>query len=121
MQTSQAAERPELAKYGLIRIGIGAEHLDKIALLLEFDDGLGDFAVFLVPFAIDEEIIFPGAAFVGPGLDLGHVQLESAEGGQRLVQCPDLVRDAEHEAGAVAAGGRAALAPKDEEAGGVGG
>src|ERR1022692_5041884 len=54
-------------------------------------------------------------------LDFGEVDSVAAEGGERVVQRPDFVRDAYHETGAVVAGGRAALATEDEKARGVGG
>lgn len=84
-------------------------------------DGFGDFAVFLVAVAIDEEEIFPRAAFAGARLDLGEVDAIAAERGQRVMQRADFVRDAHHEAGAVVAGGRTALAAEHEETRGVGG
>ena len=77
-------------------------------------------AVFHVAVAIDEEEIFPGLALAGAGFDLGHVDAIAAEGGQRVIQGAHAVREAEHQAGAVVAGGRAALPAQHQKAGGVG-
>jgi hypothetical protein len=49
----------------LLRIRIGPEHLHERAMLLEFADGLGHARVFVMAIAIDEEEIFPRAAFAG--------------------------------------------------------
>ena len=101
----------------LLRIRIGAEDFDEGALRAEFGDGAGDLAVFRVAVAIDEEEIFPRLALAGAGFDFRHVQFEFAKRAERAVQRADLVRDAEHDAGAVVAGGRAALAAQDEKNG----
>src|SRR6266498_4598166 len=67
--------------------------------------------------AIDEEKIFPGFSFAGAGFDLRHVDAESAKGREGSIQRSDAVHNAEHDAGAVISGGRAALSAKDKEPG----
>ena len=64
----------------LIPVRIGAEHFDEAALFLQVFDCPGHFAVVLVAFAIDKEIIFPGFALAGARFDFGHVKLETRNG-----------------------------------------
>src|SRR5262245_37556417 len=71
--------------------------------------------------AVDEEEIFPGFAFAGARFDFGQVDAIAAEGSKRVVEGADFVADADHETGAIVAGGRTALAAEHEEARGVGG
>lgn len=88
-------------------------------MLGELLDGFGYALIVLMPVKIHEEEILPRAAFAGAGLDLGHVDLELAERRKDFMQRPDLIRQAQHDAGAVVAGGRAALAAQDQKARGV--
>ena len=104
-----------------LRVRIRAEDFDEVAMLAEQLDGLGDFRVLKMAVAINEEEIFPRLALAGARFDLRHVDLVPAERGDGLVQRADLVGDADHQAGAVVAGGRTALAAEHEEARGVGG
>lgn len=70
---------------------------------------------------VDEEVVFPGFAFAGAGFDFGEVELVFSEGLKGAVKGSDFVGNAAHEAGAVFAGGGAALGAEDEESGNVGG
>lgn len=98
-----------------------AENFYEVAMFAEILDGAGDFFVLGMAVAIDEEEIFPGFAFAGAGFDFGQIDFGAAEGRERFVKRADFVRDADHEAGPVLAGGRAALAAEHEKSGGVGG
>src|SRR4051812_17785137 len=100
----------------LFAIGIRAKHLHEVAFAAEFGNGIGDAAIFVMAIAIDEEEIFPGFALARATLDLGHVELEAAEWRQRSVQGTDFVRDAEHDACAVATRRWTALTPQNKEA-----
>src|SRR5207245_11437801 len=53
--------------------------------------------VFIIPSAIDTEIILPRLALAWPALDFRHVQLEPPERRQRRVQRTHLIGDAEHQ------------------------
>ena len=104
-----------------VRIWIRTEDFHEIAMLTEILDGSGDFFVLGVAVAIDEEEIFPRFAFAGTGFDFGQIDFGAAEGSERFVERAHFIRDTNHHAGAVVAGGRAALAAQYEKAGGIGG
>ena len=79
-------------------------------MLAEFGDGLGDFRILRMAGAIDEEEIFPRLAFAGARFDLRHVDLEAAERGDGGMQRAGFIGDTDHQARAVVAGRRTALA-----------
>jgi len=91
------------------------------AFLAQQGDGLGDLLFLRVAVAIYEEEILPRLPLARTRFDPGHVDAVAPERGEGAVQRADLVRDADHQAGAVVAGRRTALAAEDEEARGVGG
>src|SRR5580658_7343391 len=96
-----------------IPIWIRPEHLDKIAGFFEAGYGFGHFGIGVMAVAIHKKEILPSFALAGSRLDFGHVQFEPAKGRQRVIERTHFVRDAEHDAGAVATGGRSALAAQD--------
>ena len=106
---------------GLVSGGVGAEGFDGAAFFFEGGDGFFERGVLKVAVKVDEEVVFPGFAFAGAGFDFGEVELVFSEGFEGAVKGADFVGDAAHEAGAVFAGGGAALSAEDEESGNVGG
>ena len=107
------------ATVALLNIRIRPQNFDEIAVFAQMLDRIGDLGVQVMPGAINEEEIFPRLAFAGTGFNLGQVDLELAEGANRFMQRARAVGDAQHEAGAVVAGGRTALAAQDDEAGDI--
>src|SRR5688572_27939331 len=101
---------------GLLRIWIGTENAQELAVLAQFLEHAGELAVFGVAFAIDEEKVFPRFALVGARLDLGHVDLIPAEGRKRVVQRAGLMRNAEHNARAIVARRRSGMSAEHEKA-----
>jgi hypothetical protein len=113
--------RRQAPKFGhSLRVRIGPEHFEVAAVLAQELDGLAQPAVFHVSLAIYKEDVLPGLALAGPGFDLGHVDAIAAEGNQRAIKRPHPVREAEHQARAVLAGGRTALPSEDQKPGGIG-
>lgn len=106
---------------GLFGDGVGAEGFDGAAFFFEGGDGFFERGVLEVSVKVDEKVVFPGFAFAGAGFDFGEVELVFSEGFKGAVKGADFVGDATHEAGAVFAGGGAALGAEDEESGNVGG
>ena len=105
----------------LVGGGIGAEGFDGGAFFLEGVDGFFEGGVLEMAVKVDEEVVFPSFAFAGAGFDFGEVKLVSSEGFKGAMKGANFVRDATHEAGAVFAGGRAALGAEYEESSNVGG
>src|SRR3974390_2279460 len=89
-----------------LRVRIGTEDFDEVAVLAEQMNGLRHFAVLRVTVTINEEEIFPRLPFARTRFNFRHVDLVPAERGNRLVQRPGFVGYADEQAGAVAAGGR---------------
>lgn len=106
---------------GLVGGGVGSEGFDGAAFFFESGDGFFERWVFKVAVKVNEEVVFPGFAFAGAGFDFGEIELVFSEGFKGAVKGADFVGDATHEAGAVFAGGGAALGSEDEESGNVGG
>lgn len=106
---------------GLVGGGVGSEGFDGAAFFFEGVDGFFERGVLEVAVKVDEEIVFPGFAFAGAGFDFGEVELVFSEGFKSAMKGADFVGDATHEAGAVFAGGGAALGAEDKESGNVGG
>ena len=96
--------------HNLFRVRIRPEDFHKIAMRAQILDRPGHFFVMGVAIAIYEEEIFPGFAFTGTGFNLGQIDFGPAERRERLVQRADFICDANHQARAVLAGRRAALA-----------
>ena len=109
----------EVGHAGLIPVGVGAEDFHEAADPLEFLDGVGHFLVVVVAVAVDEKQVLPRLALAGTRLDAGHVEPVLAERPHDLVQCTDLVLDADDEAGAVVFRGGTALAAQHKKPGGV--
>ena len=106
---------------GLVGDRVGAEGFDGAAFFLKGGDGFFERGVFEVAVEVDEEVVFPGFAFAGAGFNFGEVELVFSEGFKGAVKGANFVGDAAHEAGAVFAGGGAALGAENEESGNVGG
>src|ERR1700678_3863399 len=85
--------------FGSIHVGVGAEDFYEVAMFAKLFDGFGEFRVLIMAGAINEEKIFPRLALAGAGLDFRHVDLETAEGGDGLVQGAGFVGDADHQTG----------------------
>src|SRR5439155_753270 len=105
----------------LLGVRVRAEHFDEAALLFQLTDGFGNFVVAGMAVAVDEEEILPGFSFAGARFNFRHVDAVTAKGGERAMQRAHLVHQADHDAGAIVAGGRAALAAQHQEARRVGG
>src|SRR5262245_8915090 len=81
---------------GSVHVRIAAEHLGKVAVVVQETDSAPHLPVVQVAVDVDEEKIFPGLALAGAAFDLGHVQAVPAEWGEGVVEGPHPVGDAEH-------------------------